>query len=401
MEKNIFSSNNKLNVCMIAYRTIPEDVNRVKIARSVNKNYNVDFICLKKREQKSEEIMDSISLFRIKNDSNINSYTKLFIDFILFTVKAFVKILQLSRTKKYSFFHIHNPPDFLILAVIPFKFLYGSKIILDLHDMLPESVASNLNDNSILERIAKIIERFSIYFSDAIISTNLYDKQIIFSRNNVDLKKIYVVMNTPNLKQLKIHNAKKEDYNFAGKYIVLFEGTIWKRRGIQTIINSIELLKQKIPILFIIVGNGPDFDFLQKLVTEKNLNDYVLFTGWVNLDELSKYISISDVCTIPFLQTKVNDRGVPNKLFEYIVHEKPIVASKLKGLSLTFSENEVLFYDPGSAEDAARKILWCYNNPVEVKNMVFNAKKRYEKEYTWEKMEQVLYKCYEDLTYNK
>ncbi len=64
-----------------------------------------------------------------------------------------------------------------------------------------------------------------------------------------------------------------------------------------------------------------------------NIGSYITFTGWVDPNKLSKYVSASDLGIIPFLRTKVNERGVPNKLFEYIIHGKPVIASRLKGMN--------------------------------------------------------------------
>ena len=111
------------------------------------------------------------------------------------------------------------------------------------------------------------------------------------------------------------------------------------------------------------------------------------FTGWVDLPTLSRYISVSDLCIIPFLDTNVNRRGVPNKLFEYIVHDKPVLSSRLKGISRTFNEDEVIFFEPGNAEDLASKLRWCYEHRDELVNITQKAKDRYFAEYTWERME--------------
>ncbi|WP_292462625.1 glycosyltransferase family 4 protein [Methanolobus sp.] len=388
----------KTNVCMIAYRSIPKFMNRLKIAQSLcEKECDVDFICILDENQQSEEKIYDVNVIRINGDHQRKDYSKLLYNYISFITRSFFKVLDLNRTKRYSYFHIHTPPDFLIVIAIPFKLIYGSRIILDLHDMFPEAVESNLRfkGSSILVKLSEMIERISISFSDAIIATNSYDKEIIASRNKVDPDKIFVVMNTPNLKQYTIENAVKKDYGLENKFIVLFQGTVWKRRGIQTIIDSVNQLKNKIPIYLIIVGDGPFVENLKDIVAEKDLNDLVEFTGWVDLNTLSKYISMADVCVIPFLKTKVNERGVPNKLFEYTIHEKPIIASRLKGMALTFSEKEILFYEPGNADDLAEKILWCFNNPEETRKMISDAKRRYEEEYSWEKMENELLRSYD------
>ena len=388
------------NVCMVAYRSLPRDINRMKISRSLQNNgYNVDFVSLKYKDYQGTERINDISIIRVTEELQTDNFLSVFINHIVFGIKAFYRISILNNSKKYSFFHVHNPPDYLILIVLPFKLIYGSRIILDLHDMLPEAVESNLQfkGSGILVQVSKIIEKVAIYFSDAIIATNSYDKEIISSRNKVDPDKIFVVMNIPNLKHYTIETAVKKDYGLENRFIVLFEGTIWKRRGIQTVIDAVELLKDTIPVCFIVVGDGPSLQYLKDIVVEKDLNDFVKFTGWVDLNTLSKYISIADVCVIPFLKTKVNERGVPNKLFEYTIHEKPIIASRLKGMALTFSEKEILFYEPGNADDLAEKILWCFKNPEETRKMIVSSKRRYEEEYSWDKMEKILYECFESV----
>jgi len=388
-------------VCMIAYRALPKFFNRLKIAQSLcNDGYEVDFVCPNEGDQKKTEVFGNVLVVRTGNKvGKWCGYLNLLIKYLLFCLRSFSEIIKINREKKYTFFHIHTPPDFLILIAIPLKLIYGSKIILDLHDMFPESVDSNLNvkGKSIVVYLAKTIEKLAVFFSDAVICTNSYDKQIVSSRNKINSDKIFTVMNVPNLKQFRIESSKKENFGLSGKYIVLFEGTIWKRRGIQTVIDAVELLKDKIPVYFLIVGDGPYKEDLQKIVVEKNLTNFVELTGWVDLTTLSRYLSISDICVIPFLKTKVNDRGVPNKLFEYTIHEKPVSASGLKGMSMTFSNEEIMFCEAGDSKDFANKILWSYENPENAKKMALSAKNRYLQEYTWKTMEYELHRCYESL----
>lgn len=388
------------NVCMIAYRSLPKDANRMKIARTLQDNgYDVDFIGLKYENTPSIETVNRVNIMKVAKESKSNNFIRVYLDHIIFTINAFFKIFSLNRSKKYSYFHVHNPPDYLILAAIPFKMVYCSRIVLDLHDMFPEAVESNLQfkGSSVLIKVAEIIEKSAIYFSDAIIATNSYDKKIIASRNHVDPDKIFVVMNTPSLQQYSIETASKENYGYENKFIILFEGTIWKRKGIQTVIDAVNLLKDTIPVYLLIVGDGPFVQYLKGMVNARNLNDFIKFTGWVDLSELSKYISIADVCVVPFLKTKVTDRSVPNKLFDYTIQEKPIIASRLKGMAFTFSNKEILFYESGNADDLAKKVRWCFENPKETEKMSINSKKRCRNEYSWDKMEKTLCKCYEAL----
>jgi len=390
-----------MRICMLMFRLMPQTYRRVVVSNSIYKKYlNVDILCIKQEGQSDFENYKGVHYYRLPihyktGDSQFRILTKYF----KFTVISFMEMVKKNTQKKYDIIHVHNPPDFFILAAIPLKWIYRTKIILDLHDMLPEAFISNLNvpENHIFVKIAKCIENVSILFSDAVICTNEYDKSIVLSRNHISPEKIFVVMNSPDMDILKIENGSKSALALDKKFVILFEGSIWKRRGIQTVIDAVEMVKEKLPIYFLIVGDGPDIEYLQKYVDEKELQEHVRFTGWVNLKELSEYISVADICLIPFLQTKVNARGVPNKLFEYIVHDKPVFSSNLKGIASTYNNQEITFFEPGNAKDLAEKILWGYNNQEQLKTMTAAAKRRYYTDYTWERMEKELYRCYESL----
>lgn len=387
------------NVCMIAYRPLPKFFNRLKIAKAVNNGgFDVDYICPMERGQVKTEKFSNINVIRT-NDvfGEWNSYLRLLFNYISFSTRFSIFILK--SKKKYGYYHVHNPPDFLIFPIIFFKYFYKSKIVLDLHDMFPESVQSNLHSkfSPLYITIARIIEKVAISFSDSIICTNDYDKEIILSRNNIPKNRIFTIMNVPNPDECTIEMDSKGSFGLQDKFIILFEGTIWKRRGIQSVIDAVGILKDKIPIHFLVVGDGLDKEYLEKVAQDLGLDENVSFTGWVDPSLLSRYISISDICVIPFLKTKVNNRGVPNKLFEYTMHDKPIIASKLEGMSRVFNDDEVLYFEPGNAEDIASKILWFYENPDEATSFAKKAKTHYLAEYTWDKMEMELSKCYESL----
>lgn len=394
--------NHDLKTCMIMYRLMPETYRRLVVANSITKRYgNVDVLCIRGEGQKELEQQNGINIRRLPvYYSKSDSMPKQFLKYNLFGFLCFIKLAILSIKGKYNIIHVHNPPDFLIFAALPYKLLFGTKIVIDLHDMLPEAFCSNFNvdENHIFVKTAKLLEKTAIYFSDSIICTNAYDKEIVLSRNKVDAEKIFVVMNTPDLNLFEIFEEKKEQLGLEDRFVLLFEGTIWKRRGIQTIIDAVKLVQNDIPIMLLVVGDGPDLDFLKAYSRERKLEDSVRFTDWVDLETLSRYISASDLCVIPFLDTNVNRRGVPNKLFEYIVHDKPVLSSRLKGISLTFNEDEVIYFEPGNAEDVANKLRWCCEHRNELANICKRAKNRYFAEYTWDRMENELYRCYDSIT---
>jgi len=403
MQKEKSASKNPCapQICMLMYRSLPQTFRRLVVANSIYEKYSdVDVFCIKEGEQSRNELVNGINCIRMPitlktTDSGAVQLGK----FSLFTAFALINLMKINLKKQYSIIHVHNPPDFILFSALPAKFICGSKIILDLHDMLPEIVASEfgLGENHIIIKFTKFMEKLAIYFSDSVICTNNYDKEIILSRNQIKPNKIFVMYNSPDEDILTVQQSNKENYGLDGKYIIIFEGWLLERRGIHIVIEAIEKIKDQIPVVFIILGDGPYLDTLMDIVQKKDLNDHILFRGWVDFKTLSEHISIADICIIPFMDTDVNRRGVPNKLFEYIVHDKAVLSSDLKGISSTFNDQEITFFEPGNANDLADKILWCYNYPELISSKITAAKNRYSREYTWEKMEEELYRCYGNL----
>ena len=78
-----------------------------------------------------------------------------------------------ARRQRYDLIHVHNIPDFLVFAAWYPK-LTGSKVILDIHDIVPEFFESkfSVSDRSLLVRALRLVEKISAAFADHVILSN-------------------------------------------------------------------------------------------------------------------------------------------------------------------------------------------------------------------------------------
>lgn len=309
-----------------------------------------------------------------------------------------IKLLKLNKKRKYSHVHVHNPPDTLVFAALPLKLLKNVTLILDVHDPMPEIFASRFEKNmdSLVVKSIKLLEYFCCRLSNKVITVNdtIFDNFQESGINNV-----FVVMNSPdeNLFTKKKRTTCKEDFGLQGKFIVLYEGSIMKRRGLQTLVDAINHIKDEIPnICCLIVGDGDYLATIKNKVNELKLDDQVQLLGRRPVEEMPEYIAISDVCVIPFTDTPINNIGTPNKLFEYMIYEKPIIIPKLKAMSELLSEDECLFFNPGDSQDLAKCIHKVYSEPNEIIKIIINYKKVYNA-CEWNVMKQRLYDCYNEI----
>ena len=75
----------------------------------------------------------------------------------------------------------------------------------------------------------------------------------------------------------------------------------------------------------------------------------------------------------------------------------PVLCSRLGGMQEIVADADTgLHFNPGDAQDLARKVEWAWNHPEELAEMGRVARRKYETDYTAEKNYSLLMKIYED-----
>jgi len=124
------------------------------------------------------------------------------------------------------------------------------------------------------------------------------------------------------LNQLKISSEEK---------IIVFMGTLYKFSGIDNIIKNFEKLERQFKIKFLIIGGGPSFNHLKSLTKKRNLESKIIFTNFIPQKEISRYLSLADLCLNPFEINFITENIVPTKILEYLACGKPVLSTPLRG----------------------------------------------------------------------
>lgn len=106
----------------------------------------------------------------------------------------------------------------------------------------------------------------------------------------------------------------------------------------------------------ILVGDGDAWPSLQTLAQKLCLLDYVHFTRWVKHSEVTRYLSVADICLAPEPSNPYNDRSTVIKMMEYMALGKPIVAFDLPEHRNSARE-AALYARPNEIIDYAQKIM--------------------------------------------
>ncbi len=229
-------------VLLISISTIYHD-GRIKtyIQKLNNLGYKVLVISL--RESNSESMIEKKSFTNYKIVKRYIGDSKLgyiYFYFSFFLISMFL-ITYLSLKYKIDLIHYNNSPNFIIFAAVVAK-IFGKKIILDNHDIVPLMVQSKFN-NKFLIRLAETEQALSMKFADKIICAD-HNQMDYLIQHGINSEKITVILNVPNeliLNQVVEKKIKNDHFK------LVYHGTISHRLGIDLIIEAINQIKEKIP----------------------------------------------------------------------------------------------------------------------------------------------------------
>lgn len=370
--------------CMVAYTFYGGD-NRVRryAETLAQQGWSVDAIVLETPGMPKMYDLKGVRVLgiqkRIKNEKH--SLTYLF-RLGWFLVKSAV-VLTIEHIKKpYSVVHVHSIPDFEVFSAIVPKLL-GAKIILDIHDIVPELFMKKFNGTkkSPVFKMLLLVERFSGMFANhVIIANDIWLKRI--SDRSIPPSKCSVVMNYP---VSDIFGNVKRTREPDGKYLLMYPGTLSHHQGIGTAIAAVNALREEIPeIEFHIYGAGTDENSLHEQVTQLQLEQHVKFFGVLPLEQIAEVMANADVGVEPKLANSFSDEAFSTKILEFMTLGVPVIASDTSVHKYYITDDVVEYFHAGSVEELVVAIRKLYNEP-EFRVKLVERASEYIKDFSWDK----------------
>ncbi len=115
-------------------------------------------------------------------------------------------------------------------------------------------------------------------------------------------------------------------------------------------------------VLCYVIGKGDALGELQELAADLDIEDHIVFTGWVGPEDLPRHLAAMDICIDPDPSNEYNDRCTMIKMMEYMALGKPIVAFDLPEHRV--SAGEAAVYATGNDDmQMARLIAELIDDP--------------------------------------
>jgi len=385
---------------MIAYTHYPSDPRVRREAETLvsTQDYDVTFIVPKIQSRSREYIMDGVNVIELNAlQYRGKSQKRYILSYLNFLARAFFACTKLFVTRRIDLFHVHNMPNFLVLSCLIPR-LFGKKIILDMHDPVPELFAVKFNSTKkVLFKLLCWEEFLCSRFVHHIICVNHVQREAIVSRG-IPESKISISMNVPDHKRFNSNGNNNAEKKVSQKFKLVYHGTLVHRLGIDLTIHAVARLLNNIRNLdFEIIGSGDDSDDLIRLVNSLKIGDHVHICDYVPVEKLPMRLSHMDIGVVSNRNNIATELMLPVKMLEYVVLNIPVVAPRIRAIQYYFDEDMVSYFEPENVNSLAKAISELYHDVAKREKQVQTARKFIEK-YGWENHQSDLINLYENLS---
>lgn len=269
-------------------------------------------------------------LFSIKSERS--TFLSRFIENVSFGVSAFFHILF---SRKYDVLYSNVWPLFATGLVILAAKIKGTKVILSIQDLYPESLAlqSRITSKSLVYRLLFKIDKLISVAADHIIVISEKFHQAYNIERNVPPSKLSIIPNWIDAKSIipiekryarkQLANITKDFFEDDNSFYIVYGGNIGVASGLDMLPKLIQCLPHKFK--FLIAGDGSLLKTLTDQIGSYNASEQVFFFSPWPENYTSIVFSAADLLFLPTAPGQ-SLASVPSKLITYMLAERPILA---------------------------------------------------------------------------
>jgi glycosyltransferase involved in cell wall biosynthesis len=259
-----------------------------------------------------------------------------------------------------------NAPDVIIVSSLSLltilngvrlKKKFNCKLIFEIRDIWPLTLVEEggYSKSNPFVKLLSWIERWGYKKSDLVIGTmpNLCEHANSVTKKNINCGCIPFGFHLRDYTKEELTEEYKKDYGIpTHKFVIGYAGSIGLSNGLDTFIKVIKRLKDNIQIHFVILGKGA---LRESYISYLKDCSNVQFIEKVERSEVKYILKKCHVLYFASLNSKVWKYGwSPNKLIDYMISGKPVLASFSGYQSMINEANSGLFV-PAEDEDSLIK----------------------------------------------
>ncbi|SHO42858.1 hypothetical protein NSIN_10204 [Nitrosotalea sinensis] len=213
-----------------------------------------------------------------------------------------------------------EPNLFAIIPAYVYSKLRGGKVIRVVDDLWPEAIYERgYVKSGMLRYILDKLAKFSYSYPEYILPLTDEAKNLICNSYNINGKKIEVLLHGVDTNIYKYVDKKSEN-----DFVLMYSGSLVESYDFDLILKAAKELKNK-NIKFIIRGRGTLQTLLHEKKEKMGLENFIVDTNIVPLDQIYIELSKADVLLAPMKNEYALNSTLPTKLLEYQAVGRPII----------------------------------------------------------------------------
>jgi len=309
-----------------------------------------------------DEVINGVQLHRIQDRLGKRESSRLSFlwPLLRFTFASSRWLNAQRRRAPFDLVHVHNIPDFLVFCTWYVR-LRGAKVILDIHDIVPEFFASKFDssEGSLLVRGLRWMEKASAAMADRVILANHLWLGKYTSRS-ARADKCMAIIN--NVDEQVFHPLPRRRSGTEPR--IVFPGGLQWHQGLDIAIRAVALLRRRLPdARFDIYGEGAMKPQLIALVAELGLEEGVRFHDPVKLRDIAQIMADADLGVVPKRADSFGNEAYSTKIMEFMAVGVPVVISRTMVDQYYFDDSVVRFFPSGDHEALAAAMFDMLSGP--------------------------------------
>jgi glycosyltransferase involved in cell wall biosynthesis len=185
--------------------------------------------------------------------------------------------------------------------------------------------------------------------------------------------RIEVIPNGVDTRKFELTNIRKQKENT----VLISASRLVKKNGMEDVINALAHLPEN--VVFQVIGSGLLEGSLKVQVKKLKLENRVTFLGFLNQDEIPKYLHQADIFIRPSLS-----EGMGNSFIEAMAAGLPIIATPVGGIPDFLRDGETgLFCEVHNPQSICETVSRLITNPALKEEIITNAKALVIEKYDW------------------
>lgn len=387
----------KLNVMMFSWEFPPRVIGGISphvyfLSRSLAKNnVKVHVVTCDFPGAPAHENIDGVEVYRIDSYKNPSPDFATWVYLMNLNMQKEAAALAARLPDPIDVFHAH---DWLVATTgIGLKHVFRKPLLVTMHST---EIGRRDGLHTTTERMIHETEAWLTYEAWRAICCSDYMVQHVKWAFGLPADKLSMVPNGVNshvydsLEKQDLRNFRLK-FALPSEMIVLYVGRLVYEKGIHILINAVPKILAKVDAKFVIVGSGYMQEQLSNIVKSMGLEHKVLFTGFLDEEDLQKLQKVSSVSVVPSL---FEPFGIV--ALEAMAAKSPVVVSDTGGLG------EIVHHDstgvkvyPNNTDSLAWGIIKVLTDDNYARAIRENAYRVITEKYDWEKIAQQTRHLYE------